>query len=95
MQTSLTHAILSPQPVSLGFFDDCWIPSYRLPANCALWAYSYPQVLYTRLHFSRYDHSDPARNEFYWVPPQDENDTGANIEQTPEDERFYIIAGET
>ncbi|KAK9900315.1 hypothetical protein P389DRAFT_10644 [Cystobasidium minutum MCA 4210] len=60
--------------ISLGFFDDCWIPSYRLPANCAF---------------------DPARNEFYWVPPQDENDTGANIEQTPEDERFYIIAGET
>lgn len=40
-------------------------------------------------------HSDPARNEFYWVPPQDEEDTGANIEETPEDERFYIIAGET
>lgn len=39
--------------------------------------------------------SDPARNEFYWVPPQDENDTGTDIEQTPEDERFYIIAGET
>jgi hypothetical protein len=39
--------------------------------------------------------SDASRNEFYWVPPQDEEDAGADIEQTPEDERFYIIANET
>ncbi|CAD6579912.1 MAG: DNA-directed RNA polymerase III subunit rpc25 [Cyphobasidiales sp. Tagirdzhanova-0007] len=59
---------------TLGFFDDCWIPEYRLPQNCAF---------------------DPTRSEFYWVPPVNEEDSGENIEQVPEEERFYIIAGET
>ena len=39
-------------------------------------------------------YSDPTRSEFFWVPPQDEDDTGSSIDQTPEDERFYIITNE-
>jgi len=59
---------------SLGFFDDCWIPAYRLMPNCAF---------------------DPKRSEFYWVPTADENADGADLEKTPEDERYYILQGET
>lgn len=39
--------------------------------------------------------SDPKRSEFYWVPSAEDDETGQDIEKTPEDERFYILAGET
>ena len=44
---------------------------------------------------ARCAHSDPARSEFYWVPPTSETDDGSSLSSVPEDERFYIITGET
>ncbi|KAL7005261.1 DNA-directed RNA polymerase III complex subunit Rpc25 [Cystobasidiomycetes sp. EMM_F5] len=59
--------------VTLGFFDDCWIPDYRLPPNCSF---------------------DAARSEFFWAANAEDGATRAEVDATPEDERFYIIAGE-
>lgn len=60
---------------SLNFFDDCWIPHWRLPPNTAF---------------------DPTRSEWYWVPEaEDDEGNPVNLAKVPEDERFYIIAGET
>lgn len=52
----------------------------------------------TALSLSQPLYSDPARSEFFWVPPTDEDDSSSssqpNLDSVPEDERFYIIAGE-
>lgn len=39
-------------------------------------------------------HSDAARSEFFWAANAEDGATRAEVDATPEDERFYIIAGE-
>ena len=84
--------------VSLNFFDDCWIPHWRLPPNTALCVPLSPQISTpdSANLLPLTNCSDPTRSEWYWVPEaEDDEGNPVNLAKVPEDERFYIIAGET
>ena len=88
---------LTPVLVSVGFFEDMWIPLAYLPQPCAL--YASPTIPFAsinnRLHPFDFGsmHSDPNERAYFWLPGSEATSTHELLD-SPVAERLYIDQGE-
>ena len=87
--------------VSVGFFEDMWIPLVHLPQPCALYVSifslfyfhfmtnSTPPTFYCTASPS----SDPNERAYFWLPGSEATSTHELLD-SPESERLYIDQGE-
>lgn len=81
--------------VSVGFFEDMWIPLVHLPQPCALYA-SFPLPFpfpFSSAHFLLVLRSDPNERAYFWFPGSEATSTHELLD-SPEAERLYIDQGE-
>ena len=98
---TIAHAPSSSSTVvSVGFFEDMWIPLVHLPQPCALYASFYSPSLPIHLHAPRRSllfvfaqRSDPNERAYFWLPSSEATSTHELLD-SPESERLYIDQGE-
>lgn len=84
--------------VSVGFFEDMWIPLIHLPQPCALYAFLlfiplHNIALLTFLKIGVVRPSDPNERAYFWLPGSEATSTHELLD-SPEAERLYIDQGE-
>ena len=77
--------------VSVGFFEDMWVPLVYLPQPCALYVFlpHFPNTSITPLKL----YSDPNERAYFWLPSSEATSTHELLD-SPEAERLYIDQGE-
>ena len=97
----VVHATTAHPPpfflVSVGFFEDMWIPLVYLPQPCALYVSSPPSFHIQLPHRSPFCvvalHSDPNERAYFWLPSSEATSTHELLD-SPEADRLYIDQGE-
>jgi DNA-directed RNA polymerase III subunit RPC8 len=83
--------------VSVGFFEDMWIPLVYLPQPCALYVILlyFPNTSIIPLQLSVWFalYSDPNERAYFWLPSSEATSTHELLD-SPEAERLYIDQGE-
>jgi DNA-directed RNA polymerase III subunit RPC8 len=92
--------------VSIGFFEDMWVPLIHLPQPCALYVPTFfsshfrvaqaqipPRTGFFHHDFNRTAHSDPNERAYFWLPGSEATSTH-DLLDSPETERLYIDQGE-
>ena len=92
-QPRLTRTLL----VSVGFFEDMWVPLVYLPQPCALYVFllHFLNKSITLLNFlcgCNY-YSDPNERAYFWLPSSEATSTHELLD-SPEADRLYIDQGE-
>jgi len=83
--------------LSVGFFEDMWIPLVYLPQPCALYVILlyFPNTSIIPLQLSVWFalYSDPNERAYFWLPSSEATSTHELLD-SPEAERLYIDQGE-
>ena len=89
-QLWLTRTLL----VSVGFFEDMWIPLVHLPQPCALYVFLLHFPIQASHIFSVVAlYSDPNERAYFWLPSSEATSTHELLD-SPEADRLYIDQGE-